>query len=272
MEALPNDLNGWLNYLSRAEIPVLKQTARSIERLRTQDSENLNARDIADVVDHDPMMTVKLLRYVQTHKSRHQLHELVENEQAIMMLGLNVFFERVGTGASCDAKLQRHPEALLCLLNTVKRAQRAAKYAYEWALRLHDTHMEEVRVTALLTHYSEMFMWCFNPDQMLEIRHRQEADKHLRSADIQQQVLGFTGRELQAALTAKWHLPRLLLALTDQEQADNPRVRNVLLAVDLARHSALNWDDAALPDDYNKIADLLRLDEEQVVAMVRKIG
>ncbi|MEQ1662472.1 MAG: HDOD domain-containing protein [Thiobacillus sp.] len=272
MEALPNNLNGWLSYLSRAEIPVLKQTARSIDRLRPMNSGNLNARDIANVVDHDPLMTVKLLRYVQTHKSPHQLHELVENEQAIMMLGMDTFFEKIGSGATCDAILQRHPEALLHLLNTVKRAQRAAHYAYEWALRLHDTHMEEVRVTALLTHYSEMFMWCFNPVQMLEILHRQEADKCLRSADIQREILGFTGRELQAALTRKWHLPKLLLALTDLEQVENPRVQNVLLAVDLARHSAHDWEDAALPDDYNKIAELLRMDEEQVVALIRKIS
>jgi hypothetical protein len=43
------------------------------------------------------------------------------------------------------------------------------------------------------------------------------------------------------------------------ENAEHPRVRNVKLAVDLARHSANGWDDAALPDDYTAIAELLHL-------------
>ena len=46
------------------------------------------------------------------------------------------------------------------------------------------------------------------------------------------------------------------------------RVRNVMLAVDLARHSADGWTDAALPDDYARIADLLRVRPEEVKAMV----
>ncbi len=41
--------------------------------------------------------------------------------------------------------------------------------------------------------------------------------------------------------------------------ADQPRVRNVQLAVNLARHSANGWDDAALPDDYKDIGELLRV-------------
>lgn len=270
MEDLPDNLAGWLAYLSRADIPVLRQTAREIERLHgTANAGHLNAHSLADAVDNDPLMTVKLLRYMQTHKHKSQQHELVENEQAILMLGFDTFFARVGTGTTCDALLKAHPEALVQLLGSVRRAQRAAHYAYEWAMRLHDMHMEEVRVTALLSHYSEMFMWCFNPQVMQDIRKMQEADKTLRSADVQKQMLGFTGRELQAALNTKWHMPKLLLALADVEQAENPRVRNVLLAVDLARHSAHGWDDAALPDDYDKIAELLRLDVGQVIKLVQ---
>lgn len=46
------------------------------------------------------------------------------------------------------------------------------------------------------------------------------------------------------------------------------RVRNVTLAVNLARHSANGWDDAALPDDYRDIAELLRMDIARVMRIV----
>jgi hypothetical protein len=51
----------------------------------------------------------------------------------------------------------------------------------------------------------------------------------------------------------------------DQENADHPRVRNVRLAVDLARHSANGWDDAALPDDFKAIEDLLHMGHETLM-------
>jgi hypothetical protein len=54
----------------------------------------------------------------------------------------------------------------------------------------------------------------------------------------------------------------------DDENAQNPRVKNVVLAVNLARHSANGWDDAALPDDYKDIGELLRMSAEQVMVMV----
>ncbi|HEX7972533.1 MAG TPA: HDOD domain-containing protein, partial [Thiobacillus sp.] len=155
------------------------------------------------------------------------------------------------------------------LLHTVRRAQRSAHYAFDWALRLHDLHAEEVQVSALLTHVAEMLMWCFDPGPMLEIRKLQGGDPTLRSADAQRQVLGFTGMELQRQLTLEWRLPALLTNLMDPAQAHSTRVRNVMLAVNLARHSARGWHDAALPDDFHDIADLLHLDTNTVMALVR---
>jgi hypothetical protein len=60
----------------------------------------------------------------------------------------------------------------------------------------------------------------------------------------------------------------LLLTLMDPAHSKNERVCNVMLALNLARHSANGWDDAALPDDYRDIAALLRVDPEKVRAMV----
>jgi hypothetical protein len=54
-----------------------------------------------------------------------------------------------------------------------------------------------------------------------------------------------------------------------QDSASNEqRVRNVTLAVNLARHSANGWDDAALPDDYRDVAELLRMDVAKVLRIV----
>jgi HD-like signal output (HDOD) protein len=267
VEQQPKDLQGWVAFLGNADIPVLRQTARDLTNLR-KDEENLSARGVALVIARDPMMTVKLLRYLQKHKHSRQAHEVMEVEQALLMLGLNPFFEKIPAQPLVEEMMRGQIEALTSLLRVVHRSHRASNYAMEWAARLNDLHFEEVRIAALLHDLAELLMWCFAPADMLKIRSLQQQDKTLRSRSVQEAVLGFPLVELQRALTHEWGLPKLLLTLMDDACASQPRVRNVLLAVNLARHSANGWDDAALPDDYKDIGELLHLNPERVMNML----
>lgn len=261
------ELAEWVNFLSQVDIPVLKQTARNLSALR-QNEKNLSARSVAYVIRHDPMMTVKLLRHLQQKKHPSQEHELVEVDQALMMLGLDIFFKKVPAEPLAETVLSGRMDALSCLLRVMHRSNRASTFAVDWAVRLNDMHHEEVRIAALLFDIAELLMWCFAPVDMLKIRAMQQQDKTLRSNDAQERVLGFTLLHLQSALALKWSLPKLLIMLMDGECANQQRVRNVLLAVNLARHSANGWADAALPDDYIDIGKLLHMPPEEVKVMV----
>ncbi len=260
-------LEDWVAFLSQAEIPVLKQTARDLNALH-EDAENISARSVAKAIARDPMMTVKLLHHLQNNKHGKQEHEVVEVEQALLMMGVEGFFRKVPPEPLMDEMLRGHMAALVCLLRVVRRSQRASAYAFDWAVRLRDMHYEEVRIAALLHDLAEMLMWCFAPTEMLQIYAMQQQDKNLRSRDVQEQVLGFPLADLQLALAREWALPRLLLTLMDDECAEQERVRNVILAVNLARHSANGWDDAALPDDYKDIGELLGMEPEDVMVVI----
>ncbi len=262
-------LGHWVATLTRADLPVLKQTARDLAALR-EDDERLTANSIAGVIARDPIMTVKLLRYLQQHKHKKQTAEVVQVEQALLMLGIEPFFRDIPAGLLIEDLLKPHIAALPPALRAVHRSHRASEYAKDWAARLHDLHYEEVRIAALLHDIAEILMWCFAPEPMLEIRNLQQKDKTLRSRDVQQQVLGFTLLELQRELVTQWGLPKLLSTLMDDSSAGQPRVRNVVLAVNLARHSANGWDDAALPDDFREVGELLRMPAEQVMLMLEE--
>lgn len=261
-------LSDWVNFLTRAEIPVLKQTARNLAVL-TKDEQNLNARSYANVVKNDPLMTVKLMRYMQDHKHRCQEHDVMEAEQIVMMLGLETLLKKIPPEPLVEEVLGRNNmSALIHLLKTAHRSNMAASYAYDWAIRLHDLHFADIRLAALLHDIAEMLMWCFAPVEMLKIKQLQKQNKALRSAAVQEKVLGFTLNQLQHELAVKWKLPELLITLMDDEHAKLRRVRNVILAVNLARHSANGWDDAALPDDYEEISKLLHLPACDVMTIV----
>ncbi|HSN46120.1 MAG TPA: HDOD domain-containing protein [Casimicrobiaceae bacterium] len=260
-------LDRWLEFLGAAEIPVLKQTARELAALR-EDVASLDTRSIAQVIKRDPMMTVKLLNRFQRLRSRSGSGEIVQVEQALMMLGMNPFFEQIPARPIVEDLLRGNIDALAGLLRVVRRSRRAAAFATEWAAQRVDLHYEDIRIAALLHDLAELLMWCFAPDRMLDVRRRQLQDSTLRSRAAQEAVFGVALADLQAGLARMWVLPELLLKLMDDACNNEPRVRNVMLAVDLARHSADGWTDAALPDDYARIADLLRVRPEEVKAMV----
>ena len=265
----PRKLSEWVDFLTAAEIPVLKQTARNISKLQ-HDAQHMNARSFAQIVKNDPLMTVKMLRYLQSHKQLAQKHDVIEIEQIALMIGLEKTLEKVAPQPLVEEILSQsgNMAALVHLLKTTHRANMAASYAFDWAVRLHDLHYEEIRTATLLHDIAEMLMWCFSPKEMLQIKTSQMNDKTLRSVVAQQNILGFTLNRLQVELAIKWRLPELLIALTDDKNKTQQRVRNVILAVNLARHSANGWDDAALPDDYEDIAKLLHLKTDEVMIII----
>lgn len=260
-------LNEWVDRLSQSELPILKHTARDLAALR-EDDKILSAQSVAHAIKRDPIMTVKLLRYLQGHKHKAQTTDVVQVEQALLMLGVESFFNNVAPQPLIEDLLRSHVVALPPVLRVIHRSHRASEYAYDWSVYLHDLHFEEVRMTALLHNIAEILMWCFAPDAMLRIHDIQHQDKALRSHAVQEEVLGFTLTALQKSLVTQWALPELLHTLTDELSADHARVRIVTLAINLARHSANGWDDAALPDDYKELGELLRITEEEAMIMV----
>jgi HD-like signal output (HDOD) protein len=129
-----------------------------------------------------------------------------------------------------------------------------------------------IHEAALLHDFAEMLLWCHAPALALRIRSAQRADPALRSSTIQQQVLNIELHDLQQALMRAWRLPELLIRISDDKHAEQSCVRNVLLAVRLARHTSAGWDNAALPDDIKDIAGLLNLSQDAASQLVHGIG
>lgn len=258
------DRDAWVVLFSTSSLPVLRVTKRHLEEMR-EDIDRVDARELARIILHDPIMTVRVLAYIQPFHGRSLPHDITTIAGAIMMSGLMPFFRRFEALPTIEDSLKgQDPHALLGVLHVIRRAQRAAEYAHEWALWRHDMNMEEIRIAALLHDLAEILIWCFAPKLGLEIQARQAAQPTMRSADAQMQTLGLSFQDIQLDLCKAWHLPPLLARLIDDHPTDLTRVRNVSLAVRLARHSSHGWDDPALPDDYLEIGTLLNLKPEIV--------
>ncbi|MDD5329409.1 MAG: HDOD domain-containing protein [Sulfuricella sp.] len=261
-------LNAWVIYFDQAPLPVLRRTATELALLHEKE-DDLNGRELAGVILRDPIMTLKVLRFLQANRGKSQITDITTISRAIMMIGTTPFFKQFSQQPLIEDSLADYPEARAGMMQVMSRAHHAALYALDWSVLRHDIDTDEVVIAALLRDLAEMLLWCFAPEPMLEIRRKMRQDPTLRSAAAQQQVLGFRLIELQLALATAWHLPNLLLSLMDEAQAAMPRTRCVTLAVALARHSANGWLDAALPDDCKAIHDFLKIPQDEAWSRIR---
>lgn len=265
------DLPAWVNYLSQANIPVLKRTVRELARLR-ENEENVTGRQVAAVILHDPLMTLRILAYIEASRRRTQNADITTIDRAVMMIGITPFFAKFDNLPVVEEKLQQQPQALIGLLRVIARARQATLFARDWAALRHDLDIEEITVATLLHDAAEILLWCFAPALMLQVSALRGQNLGMRSTAAQQAVLGIHCSELQLGLAKAWHLPRLLLTLIDDAQQEQPRVRNVTLAVNLARHAANGWADPAIPDDLGEIARLLGISTESLLERLRRMA
>ena len=259
------DIDSWAAYFSAAELPVLRHTLNALDKLRDH-AENANARMLSAIILQDPLMTLRVLAFLEQNRGKRQETDITTIGRALMMIGVGPFFTVFDKLPLVEDQLKTHPHALLGLLKVISRARKATHWAGEWAVNRRDLNVDEIAVVTLLHDVTEVLMWCFAPALALKVRDMQAKDASLRSADAQREVYGVALDELQAKLVHLWRLPQLLVDLLDPANAEQPRVQNVKLAVDLARHSSHGWNDAALPDDFSAIENLLHINRENLLS------
>ncbi len=260
--------DAWIDLFAQADLPVLRHSINELERLRAK-ADSVNGRALARVIQHDPLLTLRVLAYIAEHRRQRQTTDITTIDRAIMMIGVTPFFRDFQNLPVVEIQLKTHPQAMLGLLKTIARARRAAHWAHDWAVLRRDADVDEITLATLLHDVAELMIWLFAPRMALRVREAQLAMPQKRSAIIQEEIYGVPLSKLRSALVDAWRLPSLLVQLMDDQYAENPRVRNVNLAVDLARHSANGWSDPALGDDFKGIRDLLHTNQE---ALVRRLG
>jgi HD-like signal output (HDOD) protein len=260
--------------IGAAELPVLDRTVLELARLR-EDIDRVTTQQLAEIVMHDPIMTFKVLRYIQQRRTLTLRVDVTTIAHALMMLGMNPFLDHFSDQETLQARLAALPDALTGALSVISRARHAAMYARDWALVRHDIEVDEVTTAALLHDLAELLIWIHKPEIAVSMHERQR-EQHARSEAVQREILGFPLNELQLELAHKWQLPDLLSELMDERHAHTPRAVNVVVAVALARHSANGWDDAALPDDFAAVGRLLGLEpaaaRERVLRTALKVA
>lgn len=261
--ALPS-VQAYIDAFSGAELPVLRHTLRALDALREGERQP-GARELAAVVLADPLMTLRLLTYLEAHRRASQTHDITTIERALMMLGVEPFFAAFAGLPTVEDTLAAHPKALVVVIKLIARARRAAEFARDFAVLRRDNDVQEITVATLLREATEIVCSIHAPTLTLEAIERQFAAPDRPAAEAQRAVFGVTAAELQHALVVAWRLPELLAGLLESGNADNPRVRTIRLAACFARHQARRWTNPALADDLTELEALLHHPRETLL-------
>ncbi|MFG6460355.1 HDOD domain-containing protein [Roseateles sp. DXS20W] len=262
-------LDAWVEAFANAEIPVLAETAEALELMRATE-DDVDAHGLAEMISTDPLMSLKVIAHASELKRGRLMADTETVTAALVLMGITPFFRAFGPQPTMEAALADHEDALMGLSRVMQRAERASRFALGFAAHRADPDAAVIHSAALLHDFAEMLLWLHAPALALQIAALQDADHSLRSAAAQRQVLGIELADLEQALMQRWHLPDLLMRITNDKHARDPQVRCVHLAVRLARHTARGWDDAGVPDDLHDIAELLNLSETHALKLLHE--
>jgi len=267
----PHNLAGWVSQFDPAALPVLASTALALEELRAVE-DAVDAHLLAEAIASDPLMTLKLLAHLARLRCVRDGSDTETVTEALVMLGIPPFFRAFGPQRAAEDLLAGLPQALAGFRAVLQRSHRAARFAIGFAVHRMDHDAPVIHEAALLHDFAELLLWLRAPALALEIASRQQRDPELRSAQVQRACLHIDLGELQHALAYAWRLPATLAEMIDEQaHADTPQRRNVRLAIRVARHSAMGWDNPALPDDLADIGRLLQLGPEPTMRLLREI-
>ncbi len=267
----PRDVAGWCALFDPAELPVLAATAVEIDELAAIEDQ-VDAHSLGELIARDPLMTAKLLAHVARLRRGREGSDTETATAALVMLGIPPFFRAFAAQRAVEDRLAALPDALEGFQRVLRRSHRAAAFAMAFAAHRLDHDAAVIHEAALLHDFAELLLWTAAPALALEIAARRRADSTLRSAAVQRAVLNVELAELQHALMLQWRLPALLTQLNDDHaRAETAQMRNLRLAVRVARHSMDGWDDPALPDDYADIGAFLQLGPQHVQRLLHDI-
>lgn len=252
----------WLELLGPTDLPVFRQTEQRLALLARR-GDGIKTGDIATVILNDPLMTLRIIYDANNRKSRHFDTEITTVDHALMMLGVNVFFEKYQGLKTVEDALSSQPRALQGAYVQLQRSLHIAWQARDFAALHIDIRAEEVQVAALLGEISELLLWVLTPETALKLQ-RQRREQ----AAAEQETLGGSFEQLQQAVLPAWHVPGVTREMLAATTPAKPRHTMLRAALAIGRSAERGWWSELLPAEYEALGELLSMPAEKVAGIV----
>lgn len=225
-----------IDELTAQPLPIFEFSARAFRKVGSEGGNTFE--DYGDIILKDPGLALHTLNQLRGDSDESTRAEISSMAQATMMLGV----DRAKRLTMGHPQLERslNGYAKTGYIRTACRAFHAAFQAWDWAHIKNDHAPDEILLAALLHDVAEMALWVAAPEKMHQFRKLMLKDG-LPTDEAQYIAFGESLEHFSREIANRWHLPGLVSDALRPENANQPRVRGVMLAVQLARSTERGW-------------------------------
>lgn len=262
---MSKNLDNWIERISENELPIFKYTVHAINDVVSKDATSIS--DLSRIILRDANLTARVLRVANSATYNVTGSTISTISRAIVYLGFNLVRDISMSLAIIDALLSgKVKERALSLM---AKSFHAAVQARDFAERRGDEAAEEIFIAALLKHIGEITFWCVageEGEKIVELVENRGFSQEL----AQKEVLGFTLDQLTIGLTADWHLSDLLHSAINKPKMDNPRIKDIINAIELSEAADKSWASRNTLAIANNIARHIDVKEDEIIDLLHE--
>ncbi|MFO7603395.1 MAG: HDOD domain-containing protein [Gammaproteobacteria bacterium] len=260
---MPHTLQDWVHRISEDEMPIFKFTAETITRVTEDD--DTSSGELANVILQDASLTARILKLANSNYYNPTAAPINTISRAIVFIGFNLVRDLSLSLAIIDALLKHKPRARV--MELMSRSFHAAVQARNIAEQTGDDSPEEIFIATLLHELGEMAFWCIAKEEGDALMAAME-DTGLSEKEAQQKVLGFTFGQLTLGLTQNWHLSDLLNSAINRPQLKNPRIQNIVHAIEISKQATRGWHSPEIKKEVARLARHLNKNEQETLKII----
>ena len=194
-------IDAWVTRLSRAELPVLSEVMREINRLTSGSDTSVNQLSV--VILRDAALTAKVLRLANSaYFNPHGDQDVTTISRAVVKLGFQGIKAISLSVMLIDSLLKKGAKQRM--LEWLARGFHAAVQAERLVASRNKSIKEDVFVAALLLHVGDMAFWSCRGTQIGELE-QLLSDQH-GNESYERRILGTSMREITQQLVKLWQL------------------------------------------------------------------
>lgn len=228
-------------------------------------SDSTSAADVAQAILRDPSLTSRLLKMANSFFYNPSSQEISTVSRAVMVLGFDqvralalslILIDSLNDGQQRDK-----------LTSEIALSFHAAIQAQELARKTKSKSPENIFVATLLSRLGNMAFWAFSDDKaqtLLELVNSGQMSEQ----EAENEVLGFSLRELTRGLSKSWSLGELLDNVLSDKKIEDPRLDIIAMGQLIAESTTSGWDSDEAKQAIKHVADKLNLKAENVKQLV----
>jgi HD-like signal output (HDOD) protein len=257
-------IQDWIQNLSDDKMPGFSGTVSEVTS--AVNSEKTSAADVAQAILRDPSLTSRLLKMANSFYYNPSSQEISTVSRAVMVLGFDqvralalslVLIDNIVDGQQRDK-----------LTDEIALSFHAAVQAEELARKTKTKAPENIFVATLLARLGNMAFWAFADDKANELLEQINSGT-LSEKEAENQILGFSLKELTMELGKTWSLGELLEESLKDSSTDK-RVNMIHMGQLVAEASINGWDSEQAQAAMKEVAVTLDMNINDVKEMTQK--